>query len=101
MTTTNTAALTQEQAMALIAKLTAERDALKAASNKRLSMKVTTQRKDEKTGKMVGVDGAMSVYGLGRFPVTLYAGQWERLLDASVTIRQFLQDNVHLLATKG
>ena len=35
----------------------------------------------------------MSVYGLGRFPVTLYYEQWIRLLDASEKLREFLEEN--------
>ena len=35
----------------------------------------------------------MSVYGLGRFPVTLYYEQWTRLLDATTQLRAFLEEN--------
>jgi len=48
----------------------------------------------------VSEKGALSVYGLGRFPVTLYRGQWERLLGAEVTLRAFMAANAALLATK-
>jgi hypothetical protein len=41
----------------------------------------------------VGEKGGVSVYGLGRFPVTLYYEQWVRLLDAAPQLRQFLEDN--------
>ena len=41
----------------------------------------------------VSEKGAMSVYGLQRMPVTLYVEQWQRLLDFSDEIRQFLKDN--------
>ena len=41
----------------------------------------------------VGDKGGVSVYGLGRFPVTLYYEQWIRLLDASGKLRQFLEEN--------
>jgi hypothetical protein len=41
----------------------------------------------------VGEKGGVSVYGLGRFPVTLYYEQWVRLLDASSDLRKFLEDN--------
>jgi hypothetical protein len=37
------------------------------------------------------------VYGLGRFPVTLYYEQWIRLLDAADTLRTFLEENKHKL----
>jgi hypothetical protein len=38
----------------------------------------------------VGEKGGVSVYGLGRFPVTLYYEQWIRLLDAAPQLRAFL-----------
>ena len=41
----------------------------------------------------VGEKGGVSVYGLGRFPVTLYYEQWTRLLDASTQLRAFLEEN--------
>jgi len=40
----------------------------------------------------VGEKGGCSVYGLGRFPVTLYYEQWIRLLDASKELRAFLEE---------
>ena len=41
----------------------------------------------------VGEKGGVSVYGLGRFPVTLYYEQWIRLLDSSKELRAFLDEN--------
>ena len=41
----------------------------------------------------VGEKGGVSVYGLGRFPVTLYYEQWIRLLDVSKDLRDFLEEN--------
>lgn len=41
----------------------------------------------------VGEKGGVSVYGLGRFPVTLYYEQWVRLLDAGDKLREFLEEN--------
>jgi hypothetical protein len=41
----------------------------------------------------VGEKGGVSVYGLGRFPVTLYYEQWTRLLDATPELRAFLEEN--------
>jgi hypothetical protein len=41
----------------------------------------------------VGEKGGVSVYGLGRFPVTLYYEQWIRLLDAVPQLRAFLEEN--------
>ena len=59
-----------------------------ASAPKALSLKVSEK-------------GALSVYGLGRFPVTLYRGQWERLLGAEVTLRAFMVANAALLAEKA
>ena len=49
----------------------------------------------------VGEKGGVSVYGLGRFPVTLYYEQWVRLLDATDKLRQFLEENKSKLKLKG
>jgi hypothetical protein len=49
-----------------------------------------------RTGQLdfrVGEKGGVSVYGLGRFPVTLYYEQWIRLLDASKDLHEFLEEN--------
>jgi len=48
----------------------------------------------------VGEKGGVSVYGLGRFPVTLYYEQWIRLLDAAKDLREFLEENKHRLKLK-
>jgi hypothetical protein len=44
--------------------------------------------------------GGVSVYGLGRFPVTLYYEQWIRLLDKSQELRNFLEENKSKLKMK-
>src|SRR4029077_15276845 len=49
----------------------------------------------------VGEKGGVSVYGLGRFPVTLYYEQWTRLLEASEKLREFLEENKSRLKLKG
>ncbi len=41
----------------------------------------------------IGEKGGVSVYGLGRFPVTLYYEQWTRLLDAGDKLRAFLEES--------
>jgi hypothetical protein len=41
----------------------------------------------------VGEKGGVSVYGLGRFPVTLYYEQWNKLLDAAGELRAFMESN--------
>jgi hypothetical protein len=48
----------------------------------------------------VGEKGGVSVYGLGRFPVTLYYEQWNRLLEASDKLREFLEENKSKLKLK-
>jgi hypothetical protein len=48
----------------------------------------------------VGEKGGVSVYGLGRFPVTLYYEQWIRLLDAADNLRTFLEENKSRLKLK-
>jgi len=68
-------------------KLRAENAALKKTSARGLSLKVSEK-------------GALSVYGLGRFPVTLYKEQWKKLLDLSEDIRAFLQANDAQLKSK-
>ena len=48
----------------------------------------------------VSEKGALSVYGLGRFPVTLYKEQWTRLLEAAAELREFMAENDAQLKTK-
>ena len=78
---------TQEEMQAEIERLRAENEALKKPARGQMSLKVSEK-------------GALSVYGLGRFPVTLYREQWEKLLAMADQIRQFIQDNTHLLKKK-
>jgi len=57
----------------------------------------------KKSGRLefkVGEKGGVSVYGLGRFPVTLYYEQWIRLLDAAGDLRAFLEGNKSRLKLK-
>ncbi len=60
---------------------------------------------DKKSGRptslKVSEKGGVSVYGLGRFPVTLYKEQWTRLLDMADEIRAFIKENAAKLKTKG
>jgi len=49
----------------------------------------------------VSEKGGVSVYGLGRFPVTLYYEQWIRLLDQADQIREFLEENKNQLKRKN
>jgi hypothetical protein len=71
-----------------IERLRAENEALKRSSSKGLSLRVSEK-------------GALSVYGLGRFPVTLYKEQWIRLLDMTEDIRTFIKQNEAQLKTKA
>lgn len=68
-------------------RLKAENAALKARGSKGVSMKVSEK-------------GGVSVYGLGRFPVTLYQEQWLKLLDLADDIRAFIKDNEGRLKKK-
>jgi hypothetical protein len=49
----------------------------------------------------VSEKGGVSVYGLGRFPVTLYYEQWTRLLDQAKQLSEFLEENKSKLKLKG
>jgi hypothetical protein len=49
----------------------------------------------------VGEKGGVSVYGLGRFPVTLYYEQWDRLLKVADDLRAFLEENKSRLKLKN
>ena len=64
-----------------------------------LEKQVATQKAGSLQFK-VSQKGAVSVYGLGRFPVTLYYGQWARLLDSSDELRAFLEENKSKLKLK-
>ena len=78
---------TEEEMQAEIERLRAENEALKKPTRGQMFLKVSEK-------------GGLSVYGLGRFPVTLYREQWEKLLAMADQIRQFIQDNTHLLKKK-
>ncbi len=77
----------QEDLQAELERLRAENSALKKTSAKGLSMKISEK-------------GGLSVYGLGRFPVTLYKEQWTRLLDMAEEIRNFIKSNDAQLKAK-
>ncbi len=71
---------TDEEMKAELEKLRAENAALKARGGKGLSLRVSEK-------------GAVSIYGLGRFPVTLYQEQWAKLLDIADEIRAFIKEH--------
>ena len=79
---------TEDQMRTELERLRAENESLKRGDPKGLSLKVSQK-------------GGVSVYGLGRFPVTLYKEQWTRLLDMADEIRTFLRENEAELKTKG
>jgi len=58
-----------------------------------LEKQVETKKRSGAMEFRVSEKGGVSVYGLGRFPVTLYYEQWTRLLDASPQLREFLEEN--------
>jgi hypothetical protein len=68
-------------------RLRAENAALKNRAQRAVSLKVSEK-------------GGVSVYGLGRFPVTLYKEQWTKLLDLADEIRAFIRENESKLKTK-
>jgi hypothetical protein len=71
--------------------LMAENAALKAAALENAALKAAANFKP--IGFKVSEKGALSVYGLGRFPVTLYKGQWERLIAAIPSLQVFMANN--------
>lgn len=80
--------VTEEEMKAELERLRAENQALKKTTSKGLSLKVSEK-------------GALSIYGMGRFPVTLYKEQWLKLLDMADDIRSFIQANDAQLKTKA
>jgi hypothetical protein len=79
--------MSDEDLRAELARLQQENAALKQGAAKGISMKVSEK-------------GGLSIYGLGRFPVTLYKEQWTRLLDMADEIRRFIAANDSALKTK-
>ena len=76
-----------EDTQAELARLKAENERLKASQSRGMSLKVSEK-------------GGLSVYGLGRFPVTLYKEQWTKLLAMADEIRAFLKENDAKLKSK-
>jgi hypothetical protein len=74
--------------------LKAELDRLRA-ENEQLK-----NQRGRSVGLKVSEKGGVSVYGLGRFPVTLYKEQWTKLLDMAEDIRAFLKENDARLKSK-
>ncbi len=80
--------MSDEDLKAELERLRAENAALKDRTRRGVSLKVSEK-------------GGVSVYGLGRFPITFYKEQWLKLLAMSDEIRQFIADNEDRLKTKG
>jgi len=76
-----------EDLKAEVERLKAENAQLKTQRGRNVSLKVSEK-------------GGVSVYGLGRFPVTLYKEQWKKLLAMSDEIRAFIKENDAALKTK-
>jgi len=65
-----------------------------------LEKEVETKKRSGELSFKVGDKGGVSVYGLGRFPVTLYYEQWNRLLAAANDIKAFMEENKSKLKLK-
>jgi hypothetical protein len=80
--------MSEDDITAEMARLKEENERLKARQSRAVSLKVSEK-------------GGLSVYGLGRFPVTLYKEQWTKLLDMADDIRAFLKENDSRLKAKS
>jgi hypothetical protein len=80
--------MADEELKSELERLRAENERLKNQRTRGVSLKVSEK-------------GGVSVYGLGRFPVTLYKEQWARLLDMADDIRTFIKENEPNLKAKG
>jgi hypothetical protein len=80
--------MSDDDLKAELERLKAENERLKQRGARTVSLKVSEK-------------GGVSVYGLGRFPVTLYKEQWAKLLDMADEIRAFIKENDSKLKTKG
>ena len=80
--------MADEDVKAELERLRQENERLKTRQTRGVSLKVSEK-------------GGVSVYGLGRFPVTLYKEQWARLLDMADDIRAFIAENDSRLKSKS
>ena len=72
--------MNEQEMKAELQRLQAENETLKTRASRAISMKVSEK-------------GGVSIYGLGRFPVTLYKEQWAKLLDMADEIRVFIREH--------
>lgn len=79
--------MSDEELRAELERLRRENEALKQRTTRGVSLKVSEK-------------GGVSVYGLGRFPITLYKEQWTKLLDMADQIRDFIKEHDSELKTK-
>lgn len=79
--------MAEENVHAELERLRAENEALKARTARATALKVSEK-------------GGVSVYGLGRFPVTLYKEQWLKLLGMAEEIKAFIAENESRLKVK-
>jgi hypothetical protein len=80
--------MSEQDLQAELERLKAENEVLKARGGRSVALRVSEK-------------GGVSVYGLGRFPVTLYKEQWLKLLDMADDIRSFIAQNEAKLKTKA
>jgi hypothetical protein len=80
--------VSDEDLRAELERLRRENESLKKGAVRGVSLKVSEK-------------GGVSVYGLGRFPITLYKEQWAKLLDMADQIRAFIAENESKLKTKA
>lgn len=99
MTEMSKTEMTKEEMLAKIEQLKADNLTI-TAQNIHLGRLVDAANQPKRLTMKVSDKGALSVYGLGRFPVTLYRGQWERLFTAIPDMKAFMAQNASLLATK-
>ena len=79
--------MSDDDMKAELERLRKENESLKQGATRRVYLKVSEK-------------GGLSVYGMGRFPITLYKEQWSKLLDMSDEIRKFIASNDAALKTK-